>query len=45
MGRIILRRIFEKWVRRAWTGIYLAEGFCECGSEPSSFIKCGEFPD
>ena len=21
------------------------EGFCECGNEPSSFIKCGEFLD
>ena len=20
-------------------------GYCECGNEPSKYIKCGEFPD
>jgi hypothetical protein len=49
-GRIILKRIFKQWDRdMEW--IELAQdrdqvaGFCECGNEPPSSIKCGEFSD
>ena len=49
-GRIILKLIFEKWV---WGhGVDLSDsGYgqvacaCECGNEPSGFVKCGEFSD
>jgi len=47
-GRIILRWIFRKWDMSAWAGlIWLRIGqvvdTCECGNEPSGYIKCGEF--
>jgi hypothetical protein len=47
-GRIILRWIFRKWDVSAWAGlIWLRIGqaadTCECGNEPSGYIKCGEF--
>jgi hypothetical protein len=49
-GRIILKRIYNKWVERAWTGlIWLRIGTvvdcCECGNGTSGFIKRGEFLD
>jgi hypothetical protein len=30
---------------RSGSGQGLVVGFCECGYEPSGFIKCGEFLD
>jgi hypothetical protein len=49
-GLIILRWIFRKWGVGAWTGLIGSEqgqvaGTCECGNEPSSYIKRGEFLD
>jgi hypothetical protein len=50
-GRIILRWIFRKWDVVGMVWIELAEdrdrwaGICECGNEPSSSIKFGEFLD
>ena len=49
---IILKWIFRKLDGEAWTGlIWLMTGTdggggaCECGNEPSGFIKCEEFLD
>jgi len=43
-GRIVLRWIPRKLDVVAWTGwIWLRIGTGECGNEPSSYIKCGEF--
>ena len=47
-GRIILKRIFEVWdvghgLDRSGSGQRQVAGSCECGNEPSGFIKCGEF--
>jgi hypothetical protein len=48
-GRILLKSIFEKWDGMDWVDLAqdrdMGAGFCECCSEPSGFIKCGEFPD
>jgi len=47
-GRIILRWIFRKWDVGLWTDL-AGSGYgevvdtCDCGNEPSSSIKCGEF--
>jgi hypothetical protein len=48
-GRI-LRRIFRKWDVGVWTGlswlrIEKVAGTCECGTDPSGSVKCGEFLD
>ena len=49
-GGTIFRRIFKKWdggygVDQAGSGYGQAVGTCECGNEPSGFIKCGVFLD
>jgi hypothetical protein len=47
-GRVILRWIFMEWDGEVWTGspfLVIGTGICECGNEPSSSIKCGEFLD
>jgi hypothetical protein len=49
-GRIILRWICRVWDVGAWTGsswhgIGTGGGTCECGYEPSGYIKCREFLD
>jgi len=50
-GRIILGWIFRKWDVGARTGLNWFRirtgggGTCECGNEPSGFIKCGELLD
>jgi len=50
-GRTILRWIFKKCSEEIWTGLIWLRigkklaGFCECGTEHSGFIKCGEFLD
>ena len=33
------------WVGSRWQRIGTGGGPCECGSEPSGYIKCGEFLD
>jgi len=43
-GRIILKWSFRKWDVGVWTGSSCLRtgtggGFCECGNEPSGFIK------
>ena len=48
-GSIILK-CYKKWDGKPWTGIIRLRigtrgGHCECGNEPSGFIKCGEFLD
>jgi len=48
--RLILRWIFRNWNVGTWTGsiwhrIETVDGTCECGKEPSGFIKGGEFLD
>ena len=48
--QIILKWIFKKWDVEAWTGsIWLRQGevagSCECGNEPSDFIKGGKFSE
>jgi len=47
-GRIILKWIFKKSDEESWTGMLWygweqVPGACECGNEPSGFIKWGEF--
>jgi len=47
-GRIILRRIFNKWDLGSWTGfiwlkIGTGGGTCKCGDEPSGSLKYGAF--
>ena len=47
-GRIILKRIFEKWegeheLDRSGSEEGQVEGCCECGNEPSGSIKWVEF--
>ena len=47
---ILLKWIFKKWDDEAWTGLIwlrigTGAGSCECGTEPSGSIKCGEFLD
>jgi hypothetical protein len=49
-SRIILKWIFKKWDEEAWTGlVWLGKeqvsGACECGNEPSGYIKGWEFLD
>ena len=49
-GKIILRWTFRKWDVGAWAGSRWlrtgqAAGTCECGKEPSDFMKCWEFPE
>jgi hypothetical protein len=45
-GRIILRWFFRKWGVGEWTSLsWLRIDTCECGSEPSVSINCGEFLD
>ena len=49
-GRIILKRIFEKWdgghgLDRSGSGQGQVAGACECGNELSGSIKCGGFLD
>jgi hypothetical protein len=45
-GRIILEWILEMgWghvLDRSSSGYGQVAGFCECGNEPSTFIKCGD---
>jgi hypothetical protein len=47
--RIILRWVFRKRDRGAWTGMIrlgrAVAGTCECGNEPTGSIKYGEFLD
>ena len=52
-GKIILRCIIRKWDVGVgcmdWILLVQVRdrlrGTCECGNEPSGFIKCGEFLD
>ena len=48
-GWIILERLSRRWDVGIWTGLGRIEtggaGACECGNEPSGFVKCGEFLD
>jgi len=49
-GRIVLKWTFKKrvgelWTRLIWLRTGTGEAVCECGNEPSSSIKCGEFLD
>jgi len=49
-GTIILKWILNKWDGEICTGLIGLRvgtdgGLCECGHEPSGFIKCGEFLD
>ena len=49
-GTIIFKWILNKWDGEAGTGLIglrvgTGGGLCECGNEPSGFIKCGEFLD
>jgi hypothetical protein len=48
-GRIILKWIFRKWDRGAWTDLsedrHRWTATCECGYDLSGSIKCGEFLD
>jgi len=48
--RRILRWFFrylnvKAWTESSWHGLRIGGCSCECGSEPSSSIKCGEFLD
>ena len=43
-GRIILKWVFKKWGREAWTDVQLA-GACEYSNEPWGSMKCREFLD
>jgi hypothetical protein len=45
---MILGWIFRKWNVWVWTGLgwlRIEANKCDCGNEPSGFIKCGEFFD
>jgi hypothetical protein len=47
---IILKSIVKKWdegyeLDCSGSGSEQVEGTCECGNEPSGYIKCGEFLD
>jgi hypothetical protein len=49
-GRIILKWIFERLdgggghgLDQSGSGQGQVAGFCECGNEPSGFVKCGVF--
>jgi hypothetical protein len=44
-GRIILRWDVGVWTGWSWLRIGTVAGTCECGNEPSGYIKCGEFLD
>jgi hypothetical protein len=49
-GMVILIWIFRKWdaghgLDRSGSGEGQVAGTCECSSEPSGSIKCGEFLD
>jgi hypothetical protein len=49
-GSMILKwflksRIGEQGLDCSGSGQGQAEGSCQCGNEPSGFIKCGEFLD
>jgi len=49
-GRTILNWIFGKCYGETWTGLIRLRigqmaGTCECGNEPSGFIKFGEVLD
>ena len=49
-GRIILRWIYGKWdvgvwIGSSWLSIGQVVDTCECGNEPSGYIKCWEFLD
>jgi hypothetical protein len=49
-GQIILEWTFKKWDGEAWSGLIwlrigTGDSACECGNEPSSSIKRGEFLD
>ena len=49
-GRITLKWTFKKWDGEAWTAVLwlrigTVAGACECGNEPSSSIKFGQFLD
>jgi hypothetical protein len=46
-ARIIFRGMFRKWDVRAWNGsswlrVGKGEGTCDCGNEPSGYVKCGK---
>jgi len=46
--RIILKGIYKNWDVGTWTVLIwfrVGTGSCECGNEPSGFIKCWEFLD
>ena len=46
-----IKWIFEKWdggghgLDRSVYGYGQVAGCCECGNEPTEFVKCGEFLD
>ena len=42
-GRAILKWMLKEWDGGPWTGLRDVECSCECGSEPSGSIKCGEY--
>jgi len=44
-GWIILGWISRKWDVGIWTGYGRVADAYECGNEPSSSVKCGEFLD
>jgi hypothetical protein len=49
-GMITLKLVVKKWAGEAWTALIWFRleqfaGCCECGNEPSGFVKCGEFLD
>jgi len=49
-GRIVLRWIIRRWdgghgLDQCGSGEGQVADTCECGNEPSGYIKCGEFFD